>query len=165
MNRKLSSIVEYISYLVKKYGEIQHIQMQNTYRVVSMKHASNGTKIIVQIIGKSTFMEYSASDILSNDAFADRFSKKDIQKITLAHAQDVHRKQQEQADLKIVRQEFNINDGKAKFILQDNKGNTTAKTAAEISLDKKLVNYLTKQDAINIGYIAGYEHSQNNSNN
>jgi len=110
-------------------------------------------------------MEYRASDILSNDAFADQFSKKDIQKITLAYAQDENRKQKGRSDLKIVSQEFNINEGKAKFILQDKEGNITTKTAAEISLDKKIVNDLTKQDAINIGYVAGYEHSQNDLNN
>jgi hypothetical protein len=165
MNMKLSSIVEYISYLVKKYGEIQHMQMQNTYRVASIKNSASGSKIIFQVIGKSTFMECTPSEILSNDAFAERFSKKDIQKITLLYAQEENRKQQPNPDLKLIRQEYNINDGKAKFILRDKKGNTTIKTAAEISLDKKIINHLTKQDAMNIGYTAGYEHSQDDSNN
>ena len=92
MNMKLSSIVEYLTFLLKKYGEIQQIQMKNTFRVASIKNTSDDIKIIFQVIGKSTFMECSSAEILSNDSFLERFSKKDIQKITYAHAQQENKK-------------------------------------------------------------------------
>ena len=164
MNMKFSSIIEYLTFLIKKYGEIQQTQMKNTFRVASIKHSANGTYIIFQVIGKSTFMECSPAEILSNDSFLERFSKKDIQKITYAYAQKENSKTKNPINnLKLVRQEFNALDRKTKIALEDKNGKTTFKTAAEITLDKKIVDNLTQQDAINIGYIAGYEHSQNDS--
>ena len=62
--------------------------MQNKFRVASIKKSSTGTKIIFQVIGKSTFMECTPNEILSNDAFLECFSKKDIQKITTLQAQE-----------------------------------------------------------------------------
>ncbi len=167
MNMKISGIIEYISYLVKKYGEIQQVQMKNTFRVASIKKTANATKIIFQVIGKSTFMECTSAEILSNDAFIERFSKKDIQTITYAHAQDENLKKNQNAspDLKLIQQEFNLQAGKIQFTLKDKEGNTTSKTAAEIVTDKKIIKKLDQQDALNIGYIAGYEHSQNDTNN
>src|SRR5579883_3442379 len=165
MNMKISAIVDYISFLVKKYGEIQHVQMKNTFRVASIKTTATGTKIIFQVIGKSTFMECTPAEILSNDAFIERFSKKDIQKITYAHAQDENLKttQQPATDLKLVRQEYNMANGKTSFVLRDKDGNTSEKTATEIALDKKIIKKLSQQEALNIGYVAGYEHSQNDA--
>jgi len=163
MNIKVSAIIDYISLLVKKYGEIQYAQMKNTFRVANIKNSSNGTKIIFQVIGKSTFLECTPAEILSNDAFIERFSKKDIQKISYAHAQNEHLKNAQQPsspDLKLVAQEFNITSGKIRFTLRDKDGSTLRKTAAEVVLDKTTVKKLSPQEALNIGYIAGYEHSQ-----
>lgn len=166
MTMKISALIEYISYLVKKYGEIQQAQMKDTFRVASLKNSTNGTKIIFQVIGKSTFMECTPYEILSNDAFIERFSKKDIQKIIYAQTQDEARKnaQNSAPDFKLIQQEFNMHVGKTRFVLKDKNGKTTLKTASEIATDKSIVKSLTQQDALNIGYIAGYEHSQNNFN-
>lgn len=162
MNIKLSSLVEYITYLLKKYGEIQKVQMKNTFRVASIKNSAHGVRIIFQVIGKSTFMECSPAEILSNNSFLERFSKKDIQKITYAYAQQENKKQSNN-NMKLIRQEFSANEGKIRFTLKDKEGNTTFKTAKEISLDKKIINHLSQHDAMNIGYVAGYEHSQNDT--
>lgn len=162
---KISGIIDYITYLAKKYGEIQQTQMKNTFRVASIKSTATGTKVIFQVIGKSTFMECTPAEILSNDAFIERFSKKDVQKITYAQARDENLKNTmpSSPDLKLVSQEFNMNEGKTSFMLRDKDGNTSLKTAAEIALDKKLVKKLSQQEALNIGYVAGYEHSQNDA--
>lgn len=167
MNIKISHMINYISDLVKKYGEIQQIQMQNTFRIASIKSTTTETKVIFQVIGKATFMECTPAEILSNDAFIERFSKKDVQKITYAHAKDENLKASRQTspDLQLVRQEFNMSDGKTSFILKDKDGNTSLKTAKEIVLDKIIIKKLDQQEALNIGYVAGYEHSQNDSNN
>lgn len=163
---KLSSLIDYISFLLKKYGELQKNQMKNTFRVASIKKSAGDTKIIFQVIGKSTFMECSPSEILSNDAFIERFSHRDVQKITLAYVQEetLKNNQDPHPNLQLIRQEFNLNDGRTTFLLRDKEGNSTLKTASEISKDKKIIKDLTQQDALNIGYIAGYEHSQNDSN-
>jgi hypothetical protein len=80
MNMKISAIIDYMSFLFKKYGEIQHIQMKNTFRIANIKNTNNGTKVIFQVIGKSTFLECTPAEILSNEAFIEGFSKKDVQK-------------------------------------------------------------------------------------
>lgn len=161
MNMKISTIIDYISYLLKKYGEIQQAQTKNIYRVASIKKSTNGTKIIIQVIGKSTFMEFSPAEILSNDAFVEQFSRKDIQKISYVYAQD--NLEEKEPDLTLIQQKFDIHGGKISFILKDQNGNTSAKTASEIVKDKTIVKNLSKQDAVNIGYIAGYEHSQSDT--
>jgi hypothetical protein len=164
---KISSIVDYLALLLKKYNEIQQIQMTNTFRVSSIKYTTDGgVKIIFQVIGKSTFMDCSLDEILSNDVFLEQFSKKDIQMITYAHAQLESIKKQQTTDhrLKLVRQEFNICDEQIQFTLKDQKGCATVKTAAEIYLDKALINHhLAQKDAVNIAYVAGFEHGQNDS--
>ena len=161
MNKKISAIIDYITVLVKKYSEIQENQMNNTFRIASIKNTDKGTKIIFQVIGKSTFMECTPAEILSSDSFAERFSKKDIQKITYAHAQDENltNNQNVLPDIRLIQQEFNLTAGKTQLTLRDKEGQTSLKTAAEIAADKKIIKKLTQQDALNIGYIAGFEHS------
>lgn len=167
MNNKVSGIIDYISHLLKKYNELQQVQMSNTFRVASVKNTASGYKIIFQVIGKSTFMESTPAEILSNDAFIERFSKKDIQKITYTHAlnQNLKSATEKSHELKLIQQEFNVIDGKTQFTIKDKEGNTSLKSAAEIVVDKKIVNKLSQQEALNVGYIAGYEHSQNDTNN
>jgi hypothetical protein len=162
MNAKISAIIDYISLLVKKYSEHQLKQMNNTFRVASIKNTANGNKIIFQVIGKSTFMECTPAEILSSDSFAERFSKKDIKKITYAHAQDENLKNNQNLlpDIRLIQQEFNLTEGKTQLTLRDKEGHTSLKTAAEVAADKKIIKKLTQQDALNIGYIAGFEHSQ-----
>lgn len=161
MGIKFFSIYEYIAYVFKKCGELQSIQ--NTFRVAAVKQTATEAKIIFQIIGKATFMECSPAEILSNEAFMERFSRKDIQKIIYAQVQYENKTLQKEHELKLAQQEFNIESNKTKFFLKDTSGSITSKTAAEIALDKSIINKLSQQDAINIGYIAGYEYSQNNS--
>jgi len=158
MHKNILTIIEYISYLFKNYTAVQQVQLQNRCSISSIQQTKNGTKIIFQIIGKSIFMESSPQEILSNNDFTECFSKKDIQKIIYAQINDQNENQFNQ-NLKLIYQEFNAEDGKTKFVLKDKKENITLKTASEIILDKKIVKKLTQEDAINIGYIAGYEHS------
>lgn len=165
MNMKISSLVDYVSHLLKKYGEIQQGQMKNTFRVASIKSTATGCRIVFQVIGKSTFMECSPNEILSNDAFLERFSKKDIQQITYAYLNNEkeHIRKTPANKTQVVEQTFDRDEGQMKITLQTSNGTTSQKTASEIALDKKLIGSLTQQDALKIGYIAGYEHSQNDT--
>ncbi|MBV9576416.1 MAG: hypothetical protein JO149_07305 [Gammaproteobacteria bacterium] len=164
MNKKISGIVEYISYLLKKYSELQQTQMKHSFRVASIKKSAKGTKVIFQVIGKSTYMESTPAEILANDAFIEKFSKKDVQAITYAHAHmtNIKRKELLSPDLKLTQQEFNHEAGKIELTFEDKEGNLITKSADEIVTDKQTIDKLTRQDAINVSYIAGYEHSQNN---
>lgn len=56
-----------------------------------------------------------------------------------------------------------VDDNKTIFSFSDREGKVTIKTAQEISADKNILDFLKPEDALTIGYIAGYEHSQNNS--
>ena len=162
MNKKFSSLVEYISLILRKYNDIQQSQMNNTFRVASVKNSGKAIKIIFQVIGKATFMECAPKDILSNDAFLEQFSKKDIQAITLAYAEDQNLKNPRQIEnrLKILKHDFNANNGKTRFVLVDEDGKRITKSSAEIYLDKEAINNLSQLEAAKIGFVAGHEHAQ-----
>jgi hypothetical protein len=163
MNMRISTIINYIGFLFKKYAEIQSIQTKNTFRVANIKTIDNATKIIFQVIGKSTFLECTPTEILTNEFFMEGFSKKDIQKITYLHAKNENTKSS--PDLKLIHQEYNMTNGKTQFILRNKQGGISRKNAAEVVLDKETIKKLSPQEALNIGYIAGYEHSQNSYEN
>lgn len=162
---RLSTFMDSISSFVKKLSETQQLQSKNTFRVAGINSTAEDVKIIIQVIGKSTFMKCTPEEILSNDAFIEQFSKKDIQKIAHSYTQNenIKLKKKTATNLKLVSQEFNIFDRKTNFTLEDSKGNTTRKSAKEITLDKKIIKQLNQEDALNIGYIAGHEHSQDNT--
>lgn len=159
---KLSTLIDYFTLLFKRYSDIQKAQIKSTFRLLQINNTNNQVEVLFQMIGKSLFMRCSAAYILSNDQFMEKFSKKDIQQMTYALAQERNKclQMHNENNLKLIRQEFDITNNKTKFIFSDKKGNFTLKTAAEISLDKKMINQLSRQDAVNIGYTAGYEHSQ-----
>lgn len=148
--------MDYISLLIRKYAEIQSIEMSNTFRIVNIRTVNNETKIIFQIIGKAMFLESTPTEIIANDDFLEKFSKKDIKKISFLYAQNENKIN---PGLKILRQEYNVSNEKIQFILRDNDGNTSKKTASQIFLDKTTIAKLSPEQASNIGFAAGYEHS------
>jgi len=88
-------------------------------------------------------MEISPKEILADNSFLESFSKKDIQKIILAATENQEFKSPFlNSHFKLLRQEFNIEDNKTTFILEDIKGNKILKTANEIALDRKIIKNL-----------------------
>lgn len=60
---------------------------------------------------------------------------------------------------KVVSQEFNCDECEMKITLKDNCGLIFKTTSRQIMNNATLVNNMSNQDAVRIGYIAGFENS------
>lgn len=157
MRFKLSSIIEYSAWLLKKYNSLQQAQENNIYRIIDIKQLRNDQyKVIIQIIGKSSIIECSPQEIVTNDGLLEGFSKKDIRTITYFACNPIQKPK-----YKIIMQEFCEKLNRVIFKLKDNKSETLViKTANQIVMDKNIINSLSREDVNSISYIAGYECSQ-----
>lgn len=158
--RKILSVFEYTSWLFKQCSEQQN-QRNDIYRIIEVKNPSSSQcKIVVQIIGKSMLTEYTPQEIVADDRLLEGFSKKDIRAITYFACGQLKKPK-----YKIVVQEVCEKFNKILFKLKaQHNDEVIVKTAAQISLDKNLINGLSQEDIQNISYVAGYENSQNEKN-
>lgn len=155
---KISSIVDYTAWLLKKYNALQRMEENNVYRILEIKKSTtNQYKLIIQIVGKSYLMECSPEEIMSMDRSLKGFSKNDIKTISLLACDQIKKPK-----YKIIMQAFCEEFNKIIFKLQQMGTDTTIiKTADQIVLDKQLINNLSGEDVSSISYVAGYECSQN----
>jgi len=158
--KKVTSLFEYAGWVLKKYQESQNAQ-QDIYRLVDIKYPhSTQCKLVIQVIGKCITFESTPKEIISDDRLLESFPKKDIKTIMYtAYFQN------SQPKCKIITQEFCEEHNQMMFKLK-NQGNDEVilKSAAEISLDKTMINSLSCQDVQTISYIAGCERSFNDEN-
>ncbi|HSW94169.1 MAG TPA: hypothetical protein VLJ15_07450, partial [Gammaproteobacteria bacterium] len=86
--KKFLTIFEYTAWFIRQYSEQQ--AQQNIYRIVEIKQSTSGQyKLIVQIIGKSTIIECTPEEIVTNDHMLEGFSKKDIRAITYFACEEI----------------------------------------------------------------------------
>lgn len=151
--KKIVSIFEYTAFFLKKYSD-QHQFQQDIYRIVEIKQSPLGQyKFVVQIIGKSTVIECTPHELVANDQMLEGFSKKDIRVIIYFACE-----QRKKPRYKIIMQEFCDSFNKILFKLKKRDSNEIIfKTAAQISLDKNIINNLSQEDLCSISYTAGYE--------
>lgn len=143
--------------MLKKYQESQRVQ-EDTFRIIDVKHAQfSKCKLLMQVIGKSITFECTPKEILSDDTFLESFSKKDIKTITY-----IANLKNQKPEYKIISQEFCEKFNRMLFKIKNQESNEwILKSAAEISLDKTLINRFSCEDIQAISYIAGCEHSLN----
>jgi len=153
MRFKISLILGYTAWFFKKYSDQQQFQ-QTIYRIIEVKQLSSGQyKLIIQVIGKSTVIECTPQEIVTNDQMLEGFSKKDVRAITYFACERASKPK-----YKIVMQEFCEIFDKIIFKLKKhNSDEVILKTADQISLDKNLMNNLSQEEACSISYVAGYE--------
>jgi hypothetical protein len=155
----IAPMLEYANWIIKKYVELNKYQENNIFRVANFKKNAFGqTKLIIQIIGKSTVFECTPKEIVSDSSLLEGFSKSDVRTITYFACEQLN-----QPDYTISTQELDVKSNRAIFKLKK-RGNkkTLSKTAAEITVDKILINNMAKEDICSISYLAGYEHGSNN---
>lgn len=152
---KILSLLEYTAWFLKNYNEEKQIS-QDIYRVVEVKQSSiNQHKLIIQVIGKSTVFECTPHEVVKNDRMIEGFSKKDIRIITYFACE-----QSKKPTYKIIMQDFCDKFNQILFKLKKHDGDEIiSKTAGQITLDKNLINNLSREDACSISYTAGYEQS------
>jgi len=156
--KKIKSLIEYTSWLLKEFHEHQNIQ-PNIYRIVEIKKLSfDNYLLIIQVIGKSTIIKYTPQEIVVDDKILEGFSKKEIKMITFLACQ-----KNKEPKFKIIMQEFSENFNKILFKIKNEDGNEIiSKTAAQLISDKEILNNLSKEDANCINFAAGYEQSNYN---
>lgn len=152
---KFSSIFDYITSLLKQINELQQQSINTIYRITDVKQSSaDSVKIVIQLIGKSTFIECTPQEIAGDDRFLEGFSKKDIRTITYYACLPRNKPK-----YKLIAQEFC--DDKLAFKLKKLDSNEIIfKNAGDLLLDKNIIDHLNLEDMRSISYAAGYEHSQ-----
>lgn len=156
MKTKLNSLIDYLSFLIKKYHDLlqnQH-QLHDAFRIIDIQHNKAEECIVsVQIIGKATVIKCSAQELVKNDTLLEGFSKKDIRTLTYFASQEIKKHKYH-----ILVQEFSDKFDKIVFKLGiRGKQCTIEKTADQITLDKSLLQELNPEDAHLIGYTTATE--------
>lgn len=155
MNAKLSSLFEYLNWILQKYQEIQQqIHTTDTLRILDITRNKTGKNLLkIQIIGKASVFECTPEEIVSNDKLLEAFSKKDIRTITYFATQEIKKPK-----YKILLQEFREGINRMIFkIAAPNLAEPIEKTAEQISLDKNLINKLSAEDAHFVGFTTAAE--------
>lgn len=154
---RIVSMMGYVSWLLSKHSEHQNLQAGNIYRIADIKILPSGlSKIIVQVVGKSAFIEFTPKEIVADDALLEGFSKKDIRTITYFACTQTKKPQ-----YRIVMQEFCDQLNEIIFTLkkQGEDKNLVVRTAHQITQDKDLISNLSCEDIQSISYSSGYEHA------
>jgi len=153
--KKVASLFEYAGWIFKKYNEQRN--QDDIYRLIEVKKSTANCKVVIQLIGKSIFSEFTPQEIVTNDRLLEGFSKKDIRTLTYLACEST-----KQPKYKIIMQKFCFHFNKILFQLKKcNSNEVIMRTANEISLDKNLINHLSHADIQSISYTAGYEHYLN----
>jgi hypothetical protein len=155
MGEKPSAILEYFTWILKKYQEIQQqTQQLDAFRIIEIKKNKHGECIVkVQLIGKATVFECTPHEIVANDQIIEGFSKKDIRTLTYFATHEIRKPK-----YKILVQEFSDVLNKIKFKLgRRGSSEPIEKTAEQISLDKEFINKLNSEDAHLVGYVTATE--------
>lgn len=152
--KTISSFIEFVAWFLNKYQKQQ--TAQNIYRLIDLKQLPTGQhKLIIQVIGKSIVIEHSPQEVVANDQILEGFSKKEIRLITYIACE-----QRNKPRYKIVMQEFCNKFNRILFKLKKyDSDEMISRTASQISLDKNIINHLSREDVCSIIYTAGYEHS------
>ena len=153
MTKKLSSIAEYISWLLQQYNEIRKETSPLTlYRLVDVKEKnSDQCELSFQLIGKATIFKTTPEDILKNEKTIEFFSSKDICIITqLAY------KKLNQPKNTIIGKDFSEKLCKLLFRIK-NKNMINEYTASDLFNNKEFIKELSPEDALAIGYVAAKE--------
>ncbi|HVY52975.1 MAG TPA: hypothetical protein VHA13_00460 [Gammaproteobacteria bacterium] len=133
----------------------------NVYHLLEIKYHDEQYQLCFQEIGKTAILERAPNEIVANDRLLEGFSKQEIRQILyLAYEQE------KQPKYKIAVQEFCEKINRILFKLKRRGSDEVIiNTADLITLDKRLINDLSQEDACCIGFAAGYELSFEKVNN
>ncbi len=160
MKSRLQSIADYVLWLMQQYQDIKQAQSAATYRIVDIKKGDTEDSVLtVQLCGKNTVFKLLPKEILTDNALLEGFSKRDIRTITYLACSN------EKPKAKIVLQEFCDHLNSVVFgIKRPGNQEILKKSAAEISLDKKLIAELTPEEALMVGYMLADENFSKEKN-
>lgn len=150
MIKKISSIIEYVGWLLEKQRELQQYC---TFRIINIKNEpSNEPLLTIQVINKTATFQCYPSEIVKNDILLDGFSKQDIRTITYYATKYITLPKR-----KIISHKFI--DGIHKIVCKIKKNNQVEeKLITEVVKNKSISDY-SSEDAFQIGYFLSTEHS------
>lgn len=156
-NRKFTNISAYVRWFITQYQQVQQSR-EDAYRIIGVEtDATNHTKLVVQVVGKSTTFKCTPEEIAADDRLLSLFSRHDVRTITYYACQEIKKPKH-----RIVMQSFCAKLNKMIFsILRPSDGKVVQKTADEISTDRPLLNSLSQADAHLVGYTSGTEQTAN----
>ena len=155
MKTRKTHLGNFIADLFHKYQTIQQSSLnQAPYRLIDIKENKQGKCILtVQVIGKSSTFKTTPEKILADDNLVKLFSSIDIRTITYYACQTINRPKNQ-----ILCKRFCDKVNSIVFGLKNIEKNTTTEiTAAEISLNKKMIAQLSPEDAHMVGYVASQD--------
>lgn len=155
MDRKTSSLGEYLWWILSKYREVQQeAQLNAKYRVLKIIRTPDDTlSLRIQIIGTAKILHWSPQQIVTDDQILEGFSKKDIRTITYYACEELKKPK-----CKVMSHSFSNKLNKIIFLIKKlGSSKFIEKTAADISSDKEMINQLTPEDAHRVGYLCGSE--------
>lgn len=155
MKSNSSSLFGYVANLLKAYAELQKQFNHTLYRIIDIKEDNvNNTSLVVQVTGKATVFEISAKEIAADNNMLEGFSKRDVRTITYLASKETNLLSQ----YEVIEQNICTESNEVLFSLKQKfNPEIITKSAKQISLDKKLVNSLKPEVALNIGFIVGTE--------
>lgn len=148
MFKKMSSIVEYVSWLYKINSENQQM-LGNVFRIVNTENNKFGEHILdIQVINKATIFRCTAKEIAARDSLLECFSKQDIRVITYLATKDLF-----VPKTKIVSEEYDSDLQRTIFnIKSSNSDELTQLTVDKIALNKNILKDMSQEDAHKAGY-------------
>jgi hypothetical protein len=151
--KKTFTIFQYIVWLLKTFND-QQILVTNIYKIAEIRYGRSGEiRFVIQVVGKSVFIEHTPQEIVLEDSLLEGFSKKDIRIITFYAYQA-----QTKPKYKILTRDLSDKLNRVLFKLKINSSTKTfVKTAGEITMDKDLLFGLSSEDVSSVSFVAGYE--------
>lgn len=136
------------------FSSIQNRKTKHLFQVLSVEADEFEQYVaLIQVTGKSEKFRMKPAEILLNDKMTNSFSQCDIRLLTCLGYLEIS-----SPKLKVVSLDLLEADKQIRFTILE-RGNKTPilKTAADISLDKQLIEGLSPTDAHMIGYAAASE--------
>ncbi len=151
MLKRVSTLIEYISYLYKYNLELQKTT-KSIFRVIK-KERKNGKNVIdVQVINKASVFRCRVDEIIGHDQLLECFSKSDIKLITYLATEDLF-----QPRNKIVGFEYKECFERTVLRVKTKDNQYDNFTPDQISSNPELLNGLSQEDAHRAGYLLAIE--------
>lgn len=153
MYKKISSIIEYVGWLIKKQIELQQNQEVN-FKIIKVSQNNVKDDILqIQVCKKNAIFNCKPSEITSFESLLEGFSKNEMETIKyLANKKDNSSKTQ------II--SYRFCEKIKRFVMKIKKPDSPKINeflATELSKNKQLIDSLSQQDAYRLGYISAME--------
>lgn len=156
----IKEMQQYKKQIVSLYKEIirlDKVKQENPhYRIVKMPNEKD-KKISFQLINKNLVMQMLPEEIMRSELLI-HFNRVEI--AVISHLGTKNEFMMEMVNsknnFKVIKQSFSC--GKTRFVLEKENGEVIEREATKLVSDSELINKISGEDAVKIGYTAAEEH-------